>query len=111
MVNIATLHLESGDTHQALLYYHKLLCLEAELLSEAGSTDAMPEFWSKELHRGLHLNMSIAYKTIGNMSAAIIHAQQFVKLVAMHGVEGHVQVRVRVMHDIASYITAFINCF
>lgn len=92
LVNIATLHLEAGDTHQAIVYYRKLLCLEAELFEEAGSDDAMPDFWTKELQCGLHLNLSIAYKTIGNMSSAIIHAHKYVRLAEKFGLDKRYQV-------------------
>jgi hypothetical protein len=79
-VNVATLYLEAGDTHQAIIFYRKLLCLEAELREEAGPEGTMPDFWTKELQCGLHLNLSIAYKTIGNMSSAIIHASKHSQL-------------------------------
>ncbi|XP_076455182.1 uncharacterized protein LOC143289867 isoform X2 [Babylonia areolata] len=91
LVNIATLHLEAGDTHQAIVYYSKLLCLEAELLEEAGSDKAMPDFWTKELQCGLHLNLSIAYKTIGNMSSAILHARRYVRLAEQFGLDSKSQ--------------------
>ena len=92
LVNIATLHLESGDTHQAIVYYRKLLCLETELLEEAGSDAAMPGFWTRELQCGLYLNLSIAYKTIGNMSSAIVHAHRYTRLAEQFGLDQRFQV-------------------
>ena len=78
LVNIATLYLENGDTHLAIIFYERLLHLEAELLSLAGSPGSMPDYWTRELQCGLHLNLSIAYKTIGNMESALVHAQKYV---------------------------------
>lgn len=92
-MNIATLYLEDNNTHQAIINYRKLLCLESELLVESGSADTMPEYWTKELQCGLHLNLSIAYKTIGSMSEAVLHAHRYVNLVEKYGIGGHLQVR------------------
>lgn len=91
LVNIATLYLEIKDTHQAIVYYEKLLDLEAEIREEAGSEENFPDFWTRELQCGLHLNLSIAYKSIGNMAYAEKHAQIYVKLLEKFGIEGHVQ--------------------
>jgi hypothetical protein len=46
LVNIATLYLENRDTHQAIVFYEKLLQLEAELVDEAGSDRELPDFWT-----------------------------------------------------------------
>ena len=106
---MATLHLERGDTHQAIIFYEKLLHLGTELRLQSGSgkglddgndnlcasesrskdeimdsdrpvdrlpEGGMPDYWTKELQCGLHLNLSIAYKTIGNMSVAAWHAEK-----------------------------------
>ena len=114
---MATLHLERGDTHQAIIFYEKLLHLGVELRLQSGSgkgeagevehqdtsggrtkSDAvdsdrpmdgakeagMPDYWTKELQCGLHLNLSIAYKTIGNMAVAARHAEKWV-LVSFDG--------------------------
>ncbi|GFR63069.1 tetratricopeptide repeat protein 28 [Elysia marginata] len=113
LVNMATLHLERGDTHQAIIFYEKLLHLGTELRLQSGSgkgddedenlhaiksrekvkvvvdsdrpvdgatDDGMPDYWTKELQCGLHLNLSIAYKTIGNMSVAARHAEKYMSL-------------------------------
>ncbi|XP_053380746.1 tetratricopeptide repeat protein 28-like isoform X2 [Mercenaria mercenaria] len=88
LVNIATLYLENHDTHQAIIYYEKLLHLEAELILETGSEDVLPDFWTRELQCGLHLNLSIAYKAIGNMNAAIRHAQKYVKFIEKYNFQG-----------------------
>ncbi|GFN95683.1 tetratricopeptide repeat protein 28 [Plakobranchus ocellatus] len=109
LVNMATLHLERGETHQAIIFYEKLLHLGIELRLQSGSgkgdTDdhkselkeegdmqdserskeevpdgRMPEYWTKELQCGLHLNLSIAYKTIGNMAVAARHAEKYMSL-------------------------------
>ncbi|XP_048245138.1 tetratricopeptide repeat protein 28-like [Haliotis rufescens] len=77
LVNVATLYLENGDTYQAIIYYEKLLHLKAELLTEVGHCENLPDFWTKELQCGLHLNLSIAYKSIGNMHSAVYHAQKY----------------------------------
>ncbi|XP_061183714.1 tetratricopeptide repeat protein 28-like isoform X2 [Saccostrea echinata] len=91
LVNIATLYLEIKDTHQAIVYYEKLLDLEAEIREEAGSEENFPDFWTKELQCGLHLNLSIAYKSIGNMAYAEKHARKYVKLLEKFGIEGRAQ--------------------
>lgn len=88
LVNIATLYLENRDTHQAIVFYEKLLHLEADLVQEAGSEDILPDFWSKELQCGLHLNLSIAYKAIGDMHSAIQHAKMYVQYVEKFGFKG-----------------------
>ena len=88
LVNIATLHLENHDTHQAIMFYEKLLHLKAELIQETGSEDSLPDFWTKELQCGLHLNLSIAYKAIGDMQSAIRHAQQYVAYIEKYGFQG-----------------------
>lgn len=88
LVNIATLYLENHDTHQAIIYYEKLLHLEAELIQETGSEDTLPDFWTKELQCGLHLNLSIAYKAIGSMDSAIKHAKCYVKFIEKYGFQG-----------------------
>lgn len=88
LVNIATLHLENHDTHQAIVHYERLLHLEAELLLEAGSEENLPEFWTRELQCGLHLNLSIAYKAIGDMNSAIKHAQKYVAFIEKYGFQG-----------------------
>lgn len=88
LVNIATLYLEMKDTHQAIVYYEKLLDLEAEISEEAGSEENFPDFWTKELQCGLHLNLSIAYKSIGNMAYAERHAMKYVKLLEKFGIDG-----------------------
>ncbi|KAK3780031.1 hypothetical protein RRG08_029724 [Elysia crispata] len=113
LVNMATLHLERGDTHQAIIFYEKLLHLGTELRLQSGSgkglddgndnlcasgsrskdeimdsdrpvdrlpEGGMPDYWTKELQCGLHLNLSIAYKTIGNMSVAAWHAEKYMSL-------------------------------
>jgi hypothetical protein len=58
----------------------KLLQLEAELVDEAGSDRELPDFWTKELQCGLRLNLSIAYKTIGQMHHAEHHARKYISL-------------------------------
>ncbi|XP_052790745.1 tetratricopeptide repeat protein 28-like isoform X2 [Mya arenaria] len=88
LVNIATLCLENHDTHQAIINYEKLLQLEAELVQETGNEDSLPEFWTKELQCGLHLNLSIAYKAIGDMSSAIRHAHKYVGYIEKYGFQG-----------------------
>lgn len=88
LVNIATLYLENRDTHQAIIYYEKLLHLEAELILETGSDDILPDFWTKELQCGLHLNLSIAYKAIGNMKSAIQHARKYVGFIEKYNFQG-----------------------
>ncbi|XP_052220078.1 tetratricopeptide repeat protein 28-like [Dreissena polymorpha] len=91
LVNIATLYLENQDTHQAIIYYEKLLQLEAELVQETGSEDILPDFWTKELQCGLHLNLSIAYKAIGDMYSAIKHAHKYVHFIEKYGFEGKIK--------------------
>ena len=88
LVNIATLYLENQDTHQAIIYYEKLLHLEAELLTETGSDEELPDFWTKELQCGLHLNLSIAYKAIGDMQSAIKHAKKYVDFIEKFNFQG-----------------------
>lgn len=92
LVNIATLYLESADVFQAIVYYEKLLHLQAEIQEELGieSEDEFPEFWTKELQCGLHLNLSIAYKSIGNIHSAVVHARKYVKLLEKFGLEGKI---------------------
>ena len=88
LVNIATLYLENGDTHLAIIYYEKLLHLKAELLEEVGSDDNLPDFWTRELQCGLHLNLSIAYKQIGNMSSAVHHARKYIRFIEKYDMKG-----------------------
>ena len=38
-----------GNTHQALVFYEKLLHLEGELKEETGENGDLPDFWTKEL--------------------------------------------------------------
>lgn len=91
LVNIATLYLECKDTFQAIIYYEKLLQLQSEILEEVGHDDCFPDFWSKELQCGLHLNLSIAYKSIGNMHSALKHACHYVKYIEKHHLQGKIQ--------------------
>ncbi len=44
-------------------------------------TAPLPEYWSKDLECALSLNLSIAYKSIGSMEKAVIHANRYVKLI------------------------------
>ncbi|KAK6195644.1 hypothetical protein SNE40_001029 [Patella caerulea] len=88
LVNIATLYLDGGDTYQAIIFYEKLHQLERELIVEHDSEITMPEFWTKQLQCGLHLNLSIAYKSIGNMNSAIVHAKSYVDLLEQYGLTG-----------------------
>ncbi|XP_069120674.1 tetratricopeptide repeat protein 28-like isoform X2 [Argopecten irradians] len=90
LVNIATLYLESGDLHQAIVYYEKLLHLESELIEEFGTEDHIPDFWTRELQCGLHLNLSIAYKSIGNMHCAVVHARQYTNLLDKYNLTGKI---------------------
>lgn len=64
LVSIASLFLELGDTHSAVVHYQKLLDLQHELQGEELGAP-LPEYWSMDLQCALHLNLSIAYKTIG----------------------------------------------
>ncbi|KAI8771455.1 tetratricopeptide repeat protein 28 [Biomphalaria glabrata] len=80
LVNIATLHLSNGDTHMAIIFYEKLLHLEAELAEESGHQGSLPDYWTKELQCGLHLNLSIAYKAVGNLASAVVHAKKYMRL-------------------------------
>ena len=91
LVNIATLYLENRDTHQAIVFYEKLLQLEAELVDEAGSDRELPDFWTKELQCGLRLNLSIAYKTIGQMHHAEHHARKYISLLEHYGLDGRIK--------------------
>ncbi|XP_071154491.1 tetratricopeptide repeat protein 28-like isoform X2 [Mytilus edulis] len=91
LVNIATLYLENRDTHQAIVFYEKLLQLEAELEEEAGSQRELPDFWTKELQCGLRLNLSIAYKTIGQMHHAEHHARKYISLLEQFKLEGRIK--------------------
>ncbi|CAH1788066.1 unnamed protein product [Owenia fusiformis] len=79
LVNIASLFLQIGDTHQAIVYYEKLAALEKDL--DNIKSETIPETWSKDLRTALHLNLSIAYKTIGNLKNAVNHAQLYVSIV------------------------------
>ena len=88
LVNIATLYLENHDTHQAIIHYEKLLHLEMELIEESGSENNLPDFWTKELQCGLHLNLSIAYKAIGDMESAIKHAKKYVYYIEKYNFHG-----------------------
>lgn len=88
LVNIATLNLIIGDYHQAIVHYEKMLDLEAELREEAGEGGRLPEFWTPELQSGLHLNLSVAYKTIGNMIDAMKHARKYAGLLEKQGTTG-----------------------
>ncbi|XP_041369335.1 tetratricopeptide repeat protein 28-like [Gigantopelta aegis] len=88
LVNIATLYLENSDTHLAIIYYEKLLHLKVELLEEVGSDDSLPDFWTRELQCGLHLNLSIAYKQIGNMSSAVLHARKYIRFIEKYDMKG-----------------------
>ncbi|CAL1547836.1 unnamed protein product, partial [Lymnaea stagnalis] len=85
LVNIATLQLENGDTHLAIIFYEKLLHLETEILKEAGPDGDLPDYWTKELQCGLHLNLSIAYKNIGNITCAMIHSKKYRALALKYG--------------------------
>ncbi|ESO98992.1 hypothetical protein LOTGIDRAFT_231307 [Lottia gigantea] len=88
LVNIATLYLETGDTYQAIINYEKLHHLEAELITELNGEVSMPDYWTKELQCGLHLNLSIAYKTIGNIHSAVNHAKTYMALLEKYGFSG-----------------------
>ena len=87
LVNIATLFLEAGDTHQAIIYYEKLLHLGQEIRGGAESDSPVLEYWNEGLQVALHLNLSIAYKNIGNMTSALQHAQKYTELIK--GMGGH----------------------
>ena len=73
--------MEIGDTHQAIMYYEKLLALQHQLQGEEKST-VLPDYWTIDLRCALHLNLSIAYKGIGNVHQAIEHARIYEKLVS-----------------------------
>ncbi|XP_064648996.1 tetratricopeptide repeat protein 28-like [Lineus longissimus] len=77
LVNIASLFLELNDTHKSIVYYERLLDLEAEFLVNEG---CLPPFWTRELECGLRLNLSLAYKSIGNLRQALVHAQKYLAL-------------------------------
>ncbi|KAL8606426.1 hypothetical protein ACOMHN_060331 [Nucella lapillus] len=116
LVNMATLHLEGGNTHQAIVHYTKLLCLEAEILDEVGGQQgAMPDFWTKELQCGLHLNLSIAYKTIGNMSAAILHAHRYIRLAEKFGLDSRSHAEsfhnTGMLNEILGDLQAALDCY
>ncbi|KAK2145781.1 hypothetical protein LSH36_658g01011, partial [Paralvinella palmiformis] len=80
LVSIASLFLELGETHQAVMYYEKLLDLQRELQGEQ-LHGPLPDYWSKDLQCALHLNMSIAYKSIGDLKKAQKHAVVYMKLI------------------------------
>ena len=79
LVNIASLFLEVGDTHRAIVHYEKLLDLEKEIRGEEENAP-LPSYWTFDLQCALHLNLSIAYKAIGGLEQAVHFARQYTKL-------------------------------
>ncbi|KAK2184691.1 hypothetical protein NP493_256g01011 [Ridgeia piscesae] len=80
LVNVASLFLDMHDTHQAVVYYNKLLDLQHEL--QGGDPKAaLPDYWTPELSCALHVNLSIAYKSIGDMKKAVTHAHEYTRLI------------------------------
>lgn len=95
LVNIASLFLEIGDTHRAIVHYEKLLALEKEIKGETDSI--LPAYWTHDLRCALHLNLSIAYKTIGSIEYAVHYARLYTKLVEESGVS--IQVKAQSYHN------------
>ena len=42
---------------------------------------ALPDYWTPELSCALHVNLSIAYKSIGDMKKAVTHAHEYTRLI------------------------------
>jgi tetratricopeptide (TPR) repeat protein len=66
-----------GHTHDAIIYYKKLLNAHSNLLENDCQP---PAYWNEKLHFAIHLNLSIAYKTVGRITDALEHALIYVKL-------------------------------
>ena len=79
LVNIASLYLEANNTHQAVIYYEKLLDLQREMRGDSDE-GPLPDYWSPELECSLYLNASIAYKAIGAIDRAVWHAEKYATL-------------------------------
>ena len=56
--------------------------LQTPTVSGVSSHGQLPEYWTQDLQCALHLNLSIAYKAIGNIRKAVHHAEVFVKVIA-----------------------------
>ena len=55
-------------------------------LPQGGDTKAaLPDYWTPELSCALHVNLSIAYKAIGDMKKAVTHANEYTRLVRGKG--------------------------
>lgn len=90
LVNIATLYLEDRQTELAIIHYEKLLHLHAELVTEYGSEN-IPDIWTTELDCGLRLNLSIAYKAVGDLHKALTYAEEYIELLELNEIGGRVQ--------------------
>ena len=58
-------------------------CLR-HVLTQGGDTNAaLPDYWTPQLTCALHVNLSIAYKVIGDMAKATTHASEYSRLVQL----------------------------
>ncbi|KAF6033827.1 hypothetical protein EB796_007864 [Bugula neritina] len=76
LVNTAALHVSLGKTYKALVVYERLLDMHSRLLSDQ---EVCEDVWTEEFISVLHMNTSIAYKTVGNIDMALHYAQKYLR--------------------------------
>ena len=87
LVNIASLFMELNEKQQAIIHYDRLISLQREIRS--GDPDSPPpDFWNRDLECALHLNMSIAYKSLGDVEKSLHHANLYFDNIRGHEVRG-----------------------
>jgi len=65
-----------GETYKALVVYERLLDMHSRLLSDQ---EVCEDVWTEEFISVLHMNTSIAYKTVGNIDMALHYAQKYLR--------------------------------
>ncbi|XP_078685375.1 uncharacterized protein LOC144918440 [Branchiostoma floridae x Branchiostoma belcheri] len=80
-VNLASLCEQEGQVYEAIMYYIKLLTVGDDIRASLDDEKKFRDYWSIELERGIHLNLSIAYKKIRQFVKALHHGKDYMKLI------------------------------
>ncbi|XP_035685485.1 tetratricopeptide repeat protein 28-like isoform X1 [Branchiostoma floridae] len=80
-VNLASLCEQEGQVYEAIMYYIRLLTVGDDIRASLDDEKRFRDYWSTELERGIHLNLSIAYKKIRQFSRALHHGKDYMQLI------------------------------
>eukprot|EP00058_Branchiostoma_floridae_P023966 XP_002609456.1 hypothetical protein BRAFLDRAFT_127019 [Branchiostoma floridae] len=80
-VNLASLCEQEGQVYEAIMYYIRLLTVGDDIRASLDDEKRFRDYWSTELERGIHLNLSIAYKKIRQFSRALHHGKEYMQLI------------------------------